>query len=487
MFAEPFIMPMDSPNAKSNASRSYGRWQQGELLEIEIHDLTDQGDGVGRWSEDPSQPDGQRVIFVPDTVPGDRVLVRLVHLKPAYAYGKLQELLQPSSHRRRPPCIVADKCGGCQWQHIDYAYQLATKQNLVTQALERIGGFDHPPVENILASPQPWAYRNKATYPLGRSKSQQVQAGYYQKGSHHLINLNQCPIQDERLNPLLAEIKLDIQDQGWSIYDETTHRGLLRHLALRIGRRTGEQLLTLVACNDQIPYLERQAQDWLRLYPDLVGVNLNLNPQKTNAIFGPTTIAIAGQSYLEEEFAGLRFQIQPTTFFQVNTEQAEQLLDVILTQLQLKGDELLWDAYSGVGTLTLPLARHVRAVIGLEIQAEAVAQANHNTRLNQITNASFQVGSVEELLPQMSVSADISPDIVVLDPPRKGCDRKVIDAITALQPQQIVYVSCNPATLARDLQLICQRGMYQLIRVQPTDFFPHTPHVESVSFLRKLS
>lgn len=480
-------MSIDLPNAKPNASQPQGRWQQGELLEIEIHDLTDQGDGVGRWSESADPPAGQRVVFVPDTVPGDRLWVRLVHIKPTYAYGKLYELLQPSPHRRRPACIVADKCGGCQWQQIDYAYQLTTKQNLVTQALERIGGFDHPPVENILALPHPWAYRNKATYPLGRSKTQQIQAGYYQKGSHQLINLNQCPIQDERLNPLLAEIKLDIQDQGWSIYDETTHRGLLRHLALRIGRRTGEQLLTLVACSDHIPYLERQAQDWMKRYPDLVGVNLNLNPQKTNAIFGAKTVAIAGQSYLEEEFAGLRFQIQPTTFFQVYTEQAEQLLEVILSQLNLQGDELLLDAYSGVGTLTLPLARQVRAAIGLEIQAEAVAQAQQNAQLNQITNVTFQVGSVEQLLPQMSLSANISPDVVILDPPRKGCDRKVIEALITLQPQQIVYVSCNPATLARDLKQLCQEKTYQLVQVQPADFFPHTPHVESVSFLRRIS
>ncbi len=452
-------------------NKSQGLWQQGELVEVVITDLSDTGDGVSRWNE--------RVVFVPDTVPGDRALVRLVHVKPQYAHAKLHKLLSASTHRLRPSCIVADKCGGCQWQHISYEYQLQTKQNQVIQALERIGGFSCPRVDPVLAAPSPLSYRNKATYPLGISASGQVQAGYYQKGSHQLINLNQCPVQDSRLNPLLAEVKQDIQQRGWTVYDERRHKGQVRHLALRIGRRTGEMLLTLVVKDWDLPGIAAQAQEWLNRYPQLVGVSLNRNPERTNAIFGSETRCIAGLAYLLEQFAGLQFQVRPDTFFQVYTESAEALLQVIMQQLNLQGDEVLVDAYCGIGTLTLPLAQQVRQAIGLEVQPQAVEQAHLNAQLNRITNVAFQVGPVERLLPQLG----IAPDIVLLDPPRKGCDRAVIETLLKSLPRRLVYVSCKPTTLARDLKLLCQTGKYHLTRVQPADFFPQTAHVECAAFL----
>lgn len=452
-----------------------GPWRQGELLEVTITDLSDSGDGVGRF--------GQRVVFVPDTVTGDRVSVRLVRVKPQYAHGKLQAILEPSPDRVRPRCIVADKCGGCQWQHVSDAYQLTAKQNQVVQALERIGGFSQPIVDPVLQVADTLGYRNKATYPMARSQTGQVQAGYYQKGSHDLINLNQCPIQDVRLNPLLAEVKQDIQKRGWGIYDEAKQRGKLRHLSLRIGRRTGDLLLTLVSRDANLAGLEEQAEAWLQRFPGLVGVALNLNADRTNAIFGRETRCIAGQPYLREEFAGLTFQIRPDTFFQVNTEQAEALLQTVIDELKLQGDEVLLDAYCGIGTLTLPLATRVQQAIGLEIQPEAAEQAKRNAELNHLENASFQVGAVETILPTLQVQ----PDVVLLDPPRKGCDQAVIEALLQLQPNRIVYVSCNPATLARDLKLLCQAGAYQLMRVQPVDFFPQTAHVESVAFLSRIA
>ena len=446
-------------------------WQQGQLVEVSITDLNDTGEGVGRL--------GGRVIFVPDTVTGDRALVRLVHVKPNYANGKLHQLLEPSPHRIRPHCIVADKCGGCQWQHIAPEYQQVAKHNLVVQALERIGGFTNPPVAPILTADSSLAYRNKATYPLKRSATGQVQAGYYQKGSHQLINLNQCPVQDSRLNPLLAEIKQDIEQLGWSVYDEHRHQGRLRHLSLRIGRRTGEMLLTLVSTDWNLKNLEIQAQKWLTCYPKLVGVCVNRNPNRTNAIFGDETRCIAGQPYLREEFGGLQFQLRSETFFQVNTSSAEALLDVIVEQLALQGDEVLVDAYCGIGTFTLPLAQRVRQAIGLEVQPTSVEQAQLNAQLNGIGNVIFKAGAVETLLPQLG----IAPDVVLLDPPRKGCDRSVIETLLQTKPGRIVYVSCKPATLARDLKLLCQTGSYQLTHIQPADFFPQTSHVECAAFL----
>jgi 23S rRNA (uracil1939-C5)-methyltransferase len=446
-------------------------WRQGEIVEVTITDLNDTGDGVGRFEE--------RVVFVPDTVPGDRTLVRLIHVKPQYAHGKLQEVLQPSPERTRPSCIVADKCGGCQWQHINYEYQLVAKQNQVIQALERIGGFIQPPVAPILAAASPLGYRNKVTYPLGMSATGQVQAGYYQKGSHQLINLNQCPVQDPQLNPLLAEVKQDIRKRRWSIYDEQRHQGQIRHLGLRIGRRTGEMLLTLVVKDWSLPGIESQAQEWLQRYPDLVGVCLNLNSDRTNAIFGQQTRCIAGVPFLREKFAGLEFQVRADTFFQVSTETAEALLAVIQKQLHLQGNEVLIDAYCGIGTLTLPLAQQAKQVTGLELQAAAVEQAQLNAQHNGVNNVTFQVGAVEKIIPNLG----ILPDVVLLDPPRKGCAPHVIKTLLDLKPSQIVYVSCKVATLARDLKLLCADGTYTLVKVQPADFFPQTAHVEAVAFL----
>ncbi len=446
-------------------------WQQGELIEVAIAGLSDTGDGVGRTEG--------RVVFVRDTVPGDRAVVRLVRVKPKYAYGKLHQLLQPSPHRIRPSCIVADKCGGCQWQHIDYEYQLAAKRQQVIQALERIGGFVNPPVDPVLAGESGFNYRNKATYPIGLSATGQVQAGYYQKGSHKLVNLNQCPVQDSRLNPLLAEVKQDMQKRGWKPYNEQSHTGLIRHLSLRIGRRTGEILLTLVTKDWNIPDIVEQAQEWLDHYPPLVGVMLNRNSHRTNAIFGNETRCVAGVPYLREEFALLEFQVRGDTFFQVYTETAEALLQEIQSQLNLQGNEVLLDAYCGIGTLTLPLAKKAHQAIGLEVQASAVEQAVFNAQNNGVNNVSFHTGTVEKLLPEM----DIKPDVVLLDPPRKGCDRTVIDALLASKPERIVYVSCKVATLARDLKLLCQNGEYTLVRVQPADFFPQTAHVEAAAFL----
>jgi 23S rRNA (uracil1939-C5)-methyltransferase len=441
------------------------------LVEVIITDLSDSGDGVGRF--------GQRVVFVPDTVTGDRTRVRLLRVKPQYAQGRLLELLESSPHRVRPSCIVADKCGGCQWQHVHPSYQLEAKHNQVIQALERIGGFAGIAVDPILQVTHPLQYRNKSTYPLRRSQSGQVQAGYFQKGTHQLVNLNQCPIQDERLNPLLAGVKQDLQARGWSIYDETQHRGKLRHLSLRIGRRTGEMLLTLVSQSAGLVGLEEQAQQWLDRYPGLVGVCLNLNRDRTNVIFGSETQCLAGRPYLHETFAGLTFQISSGTFFQVHTEQAEALVQVIADELHLQGSETLIDAYCGIGTMTLPLARQVKQAIGLEVQAEAIAQARLNADLNQIENVQFAIGEVETILPQI----EVQPDVVLLDPPRKGCDGSVIQTLRDRQPRKIVYVSCNPATLARDLKGLCAEGKYRLIRVQPADFFPQTAHVECVAFL----
>jgi 23S rRNA (uracil1939-C5)-methyltransferase len=517
------MFPDNSPTDGSSELPVHSRsLKQGDIVEIEITDVSDSGEGVGRVDD--------RVVFVPDTVTGDRIVARLVSVKRQYSHGKLLEILTASPHRVRPSCIVADKCGGCQLQHIDYDYQLTAKENQVIQALKRIGKFENPPVAPIVGAQGNFAYRNKVTYPLGVSDTGSVKAGYYRKGTHQIVNLNQCPVQDDRLNPLLAEIKQDIQDRGWQIYEPeskgarepgarrtglqiivskyedagVTDRGVpkpklrnrpvvteitdvpddrpkFRHLLLRIGRRTGEILLTLVVTDLNIPDIEGQAQRWMQRYPHLVGVCLNLNDRPTNNIFGTETRCVAGRDYICETFGNLQFQLKGDTFFQIYTEQAEAVLDMIIDRAGFTGTETLIDAYCGIGTFTLPLSKRVKRVMGIEVHSASVIQARANARLNGINNIEFRTGEVEELLPAL----DMQADVVLLDPPRTGCDRAVLDALTEMQPAQIIYISCKPATLARDLQVLCEQGNYQLTHVQPADFFPQTAHVECVAFLKR--
>lgn len=448
--------------------------RQGDLIELDIHDLNSQGAGVGRY--------GGRVVFVPDTVPGDRLEVRITQLKRQYALGKFQRIIEPSGDRRRPPCIVADKCGGCQWLQLNENLQHQIKTQEITQALQRIGGFQDLHLEPMLHG-EGLGYRNKATYPFGRSSNGQLQAGYYRKGSHQLVNLNQCPIQDPRLNPLLAAVKQDIGDRGWSIYNEAKHQGKLRHLALRVGYHTGEMLLTLISTSADLPDLDRQAQEWLERYPDLVGVCLNVHPRPGNMIWGRHTQAIAGQDYLTEKFAGLTLTLAPETFFQVNTPVAEQLIQKIIERLQPQGHETLIDAYCGVGTFTLPLAQTVHQAIGIESHAISVQQAWENAAANQIHNVEFLIGAVEDTLPELEGQADI----ILIDPPRKGCDRRVMESLRQSRPRQILYISCNPATLARDLKILCEDETYSIQWIQPADFFPQTPHVECAVLLEMVT
>ena len=447
--------------------------QQGNLVELEITGLSSRGDGVGHI-------DGM-AVFVPDTVPGDRAKVRIVSCKRQYAHGKLQAILAASADRIRARCIVADKCGGCQWQHIDFAYQRQAKHKQVIETLKRVGGFRDPAVAPLLFNQSDLGYRNKVTYPLKRSSSGKVQAGYYRRNSHQLVNLNQCPVQDQRLNPLLAEVKQDIEERGWSIYQESLHQGKLRHLSLRIGRRTGEKLLTLVSTDPNLPNLSKQAQEWLNRYPQLIGVCLNHHPAKSNKIFGDQTHTVVGQPYLREVFANLQFFLGPDTFFQINTEVAELLLTYISDHLSLTGEEIILDAYCGIGTFTLPLAQQAKRAIGIEISRPSLTQAMFNAKQNQIHNVSWIAESVEKGLNQLPQN----PDVVILDPPRQGCKPAVLEKLLILNIPRIVYVSCQPATLARDLKYLCSNQIYRLKNVITADFFPQTPHVESAAFLER--
>lgn len=465
-------MTVRSPTSPEVAASSHGEWKQGAIATVTIESLTHSGDGLGRYQN--------RAVFVPQTVPGDEVDVRLVRAKPSHGFGIVHQMLKPSSERDRPKCIVADKCGGCQWQHVSPNGQLEAKTQILRDALTRIGGFEDIEVLPTLAAPSPWSYRNKVSYPIGVKPDGSFRMGYYSKNSHRLINLNQCPVQSDRFDPLLRELKADFQTAGWTAYNEKTHRGQLRHLSLRIGRRTGELLLTLIANCEVLPNSEAIAHAWLKRYPELKGVCLNVNMRRTNAIFGRQTYCIAGSPTIAEEFAGVTFHIDSTSFFQVYTEQAEQFFLWIADRLDLTGSETVVDAYCGIGTMSLPLARRVRSVTGIETHAAAIKCARANAQRNNITNARFIEGKVEAILPQLD-----APDIVTIDPPRRGCDRHVLETLIEQHPARIVYISCHPATLARDLKVLTETSQYRIITARAADFFPQTAHVEAVVFLER--
>lgn len=441
----------------------------GAIVEVSVTDLDRQGRGVARH--------GGEVLFVEGALPGDQVEVRLLPRRRGQGMAQLLRLLQPSTERRRPPCILSDHCGGCSLQPFTSEAQQRWKQELVRQTLHRIGGLEAP-LQPLLASPDELGYRNRAIIPLERQSDGRLRAGFYRRGSHQIVNMNRCPVLDPRLDALIAPLKADLEASDWPVDRHGSEGGGLRHLALRVGQQTGELLITLIASHADFDGLHEQAQAWMRRWPELVGVTLNLQPLATNLLFGSESRTLAGRDWLHEGFAGLTLQIASDTFFQVHTRQAERLVPLLEAALpEPRG--LLVDAYCGIGTYSLPLARLGWQVLGLEQQPAAVALAGRNAMLNGLAErCRFQAADVADAL------AGVLPhtQALLLDPPRKGLDPRVTAAILACPPPQLVYLSCDPATLARDLRQLCGGG-YQLVSVQPIDFFPNTTHVESLALL----
>jgi 23S rRNA (uracil1939-C5)-methyltransferase len=440
-------------------------------VEVLVTDLDRQGRGVARH-------DGQ-VLFVEGGLPGDRAEVRLMPRRRGQVTAQMLHLLEPSPQRRRSPCILADHCGGCSLQPFSPLGQEQWKGELVRQTLQRIGGLNVP-VEPLMASPQELGYRNRAIIPLERSPEGRLRAGFYRRGSHRIVNMNRCPVLDPRLDALIAPLKADLEASPWPVDRHGRDGGGLRHLALRVGQNSGELLLTLIASDADLEGLSDQAQVWMRRWPELVGVTLNLQPQPTNLLFGPETRTLAGRDWLHERFAGLVLQIASDTFFQVNTSQAERLVPLLESALPT-APGLLVDAYCGIGTYSLPMARLGWEVLGLELHSGSVALAQRNAALNGLSErCRFQTTDVAEALDSVLPLTRA----LLLDPPRKGLDPRVLAAIAACPPPQLLYLSCDPATLARDLRQLCTEG-YQLISVQPIDFFPNTTHVETLARLTR--
>jgi len=460
---------------RSGGRRSPATGQEGP--ERLVSGLAHDGRGVIRLD--------QGVVFVEGVLPGERVHLQLRQEGGRRVHAELLARLSSSQDRCRPPCILAERCGGCSLQHLALQAQRLWKRQKVIDSLERIGHFTG--LEDCVAptrgSGKGMGYRNRAILPLERTADGRIRAGYYRKGSHRIVNLNQCPVLDPRLDGLIAPIKQDLETGGWPVDRHLSDGGGLRHLALRVGHHSGEVLITLVSSRADLPGLEQLARLWLNRWPEVVGVCLNLQPNPTNVLLGPLTSCLAGQDHLREQFAGLSYRIGADSFFQVNTPMAEQVVPLMLAALAPQGTGNLVDAYCGIGTYGLPLAAAGWRVLGLELGAAAVALATANAGINGLADRTrFSVGAVAELL----AGALVAADALVLDPPRKGLEPGVVEAILAAPPPTVLYLSCDPATLARDLARLCGAGLpYQLLQVQPLDFFPQTSHVECLAVLRR--
>lgn len=444
----------------------------GQIIPVAIHGLGHSGEGVGRYEG--------LTVFVPGGAPGDQLQARITEVKKNYARGEVARIVEPSPHRVAPPCPVVGECGGCQLQHIAYPAQLEMKRQQVVDALERLGKLTGVTVHPTLGMEAPWGYRNKAQFPVG-VRSGRVVAGFFAPGTHRIVDIEQCEIQHPLGNQIMREVKQLAQQFGVPIYDERTHRGVLRHVLARVGRGTGECMAVLVTNGPELPNGRKIAQVLMARIPGIVSVVQNINPEKTNVVLGRQSRVLAGRDHIIDHIGDLEFAISPVSFFQVNPAQTEVLYGKALEYAGLSGEETVLDIYCGIGTISLFLARQARAVIGIEVVPPAVEDAEQNAVRNGVANARFICGDATEEMPRLAEEG-VRADVIVVDPPRKGCDEPVLKAMAEMTPRRIVYVSCNPASLARDLGLLAGMG-YRTVEVQPVDMFPHTAHVECCSLL----
>ncbi len=467
--------------------------KKNDRITLKITDIGTNGEGIGR-------SDGY-AFFVKDALPGDEVSAVITKMNKGYGFAKTLEVISPSPYRTEPVCQHAARCGGCQLMQLDYKKQLEFKERQVLSNLQRIGGqedFIFRPIIGMQADDFscsdgriiPVHFRNKVQFPVGQDAAGRVVTGFYAGRTHYIVAAEKCPVSAEVADRILAVLRRFAQKHGISVYQEESGTGLLRHILIRTGTYTGKNLVCLVINGDHLngSFGNAEAelvQELTGTFPDISSICLNINKKNTNVILGDEVICLYGQPYIEDRIGDLTFRISPLSFFQVNPVQTKRLYDKALEYAGLTGKETVWDLYCGIGTISLFLARQARKVYGVEIVPAAIDNAIDNARLNHIDNASFYCGASEEVFPRMVKEMASAPDVVVVDPPRKGCDRALLDAILSVEPDRIVYVSCDSATLARDIKILSEK--YKLIEATPVDMFPHTVHIETIVLLQKLN
>lgn len=462
-------------------------YKVGDRIEITIEDIAAGGEGVGKI-------DGF-VIFVPASAPGDRLSVELTTLKKKYGRGRIAKILKPSRRRVKPPCPVYENCGGCQFQHLDYDAQLTYKTKMVRDAIEHLGSLEKVDVKPCRGMSDPWGYRNKAQMmvagrpyldrerdPSTSSPRLRPYFGFYAQRTHRVVAVSECLIQSQVNNDVLRAARDMTERLGWVPYDEKQESGFLRYVITRstVG---GDTLLILVASQPSLPNIKEFVSGVRGRVKKLKGVVVNLNPHRTNVVLGSTTRLVWGQDHLVEEVDGLKFRISPKSFFQVNPWGLQSIYECLQKELKLRGRDSVLDLYCGVGSMSLFLARMAKRVVGIDSCGPAIEDAIINSDLNDIRNAYFATGASEKVLPRLYQQGERFA-AAVLDPPRKGCAPEVLNTVSRMRIPRLVYISCNPATLARDLGQLKDLG-YRTETIQPIDMFPQTYHVESVATLTR--
>ena len=448
-----------------------------DVIEVKIEDMGVDGEGIGK-------ADGI-TLFIKDAVIGDVVQAKIMKMKKSYGYARLLEVLTPSPYRVEPKCPVSRPCGGCQLQALSYDKQLEFKENKVRNNLKRIGGFTDIPMEPIAGMKEPYHYRNKAQFPIGRDKDGKLTAGFYAARTHSLIPVDECYLGAKINEPILGKILQIMEQEHIEPYDEKTHTGLVRHILIRFGFTTKEIMVCFILNGKKLPKQEKFIAALTEI-PGMTSISVNRNEKDTNVIMGEKTITIWGSDYITDYIGDIKYQISPQSFYQVNPAQTKVLYEKALEYAGLTGTETVWDLYCGIGTISLFLAQKAKKVFGVEIVPQAIADAKKNAALNDITNVDFFVGKAEEVYPSYvsEHKEEAKAEVIVVDPPRKGCEESLLSTIVSMAPERIVYVSCDSATLARDLKYLCGHG-YELKRVQAVDQFCQTGHCETVVLLSK--
>ena len=501
------------------------KYQKDDLLTVEITDIGNDGEGIGKV-------DGY-TLFIKDAVIGDKVSAKIMKAKKNYAYAHLEKVLEPSVHRQEARCPIARQCGGCQLQNMTYERQLEFKQNKVRNNIVRLGGFDESFIDSIMepiiGMEEPWRYRNKAQYPIGTDKNGKPVAGYYAGRTHSIIPVDDCFIGVEENKEILDIVLAHMKKHGIAAYDEATGKGLIRHVLIRKGFTSGQIMVCLVinyrgknskentasakrqnelsnvkGSENNLRFSDGSGVEFIAAQNELVkalqsisgmtSISVNINTEKTNVIMGREVHTIWGKDTISDTLCGLEFEISPLSFYQVNPKQAQRLYEQAITYADLTGNETVWDLYCGIGTISLAMAKSAGKVYGVEIIPDAIEDAKRNASRNGLGNAEFFCGKAEEVLPEFydresakaagktSDASALHPDVIVVDPPRKGCDEKCLETMLKMSPDRIVYVSCDSATLARDLRILADGG-YSLEKIRACDMFSWSGHVETVVLL----
>lgn len=447
---------------------------------VKIEDMAVGGEGIGKV-------DGI-ALFIKDALIGDTVRAKVMKMKKQYGFARMMEIIEPSPWRVEPRCAFHKPCGGCQMQALSYEKQLEFKQNKVLGNLKRIGGFDVDslPVEPIVGMDDPYHYRNKAQFPIGTDKEGHIVTGFYAGRTHQIIPNRDCAL-GVSVNQEILDIILGIMEEKQiTAYDEETGKGLVRHVLIRYGFTTKEIMVCIIINGKKLPHAECFVEALTQI-EGMTSITLNHNTKQTNVIMGDEITLLWGQEYITDYIGDIKYQISPLSFYQVNPVQTKKLYGLALEYADLKGDETVWDLYCGIGTISLFLAQKAKKVYGVEIIPQAIENAKNNAKINGIENAEFFVGKAEDILPEFyekeaAAGRKAYADVIVVDPPRKGCDSVLLDTILKMQPERVVYVSCDSATLARDLKILCETD-YEIAKVCAVDQFCHTSHVETVVLL----